>query len=145
MMNTVTKTKKLLVCMLAAAMGASAFAGGLLLDASAAELQPVAPEALFTTSQGVNVLPASQYETSEGTAVGDTGLRFQSENDEAVTIDVNGVFHRSFGLYWTAPADGFVPGGAEVVFEIAEFGNPDNKFEIHYAGQWQSSAWIEYD
>ena len=143
MMNTVTKTKKLLVCMLAAAMSASAFAGGLLLDASAAELQ-VESAALFTTSQGVNALPASQYERPDGTK-SEVGLRFQSQNDEAFTIDLNGVFHRSFGLDWAAPADGWVSGGAEVVFEIAEFGNPDNKFEIHYKGLYQSSAWVQYD
>lgn len=155
-MNTFasTKKKKLLVCLLAAAMGASAAAGGVLLRADAAEpvdLQ-VKSEDLFTVSDGVNVLSASQYELKSqvdeqpaGTAVGDTGLRFQSQNDEAFTIELNGVFFRSFGLEWSAPADGWIPGGAEVVFEVAEYGNPSNKFEIHYAGPYQSGAWIEYD
>ena len=143
-MNTFSKPKKLLVCMLAAAMGASALAGGMLLNANAAEGQ-VESKALFTASDGVTVSPASQYEKSDGAKVGDTGLRFQSQNDEAFTIELNGVFYRSFGLDWSAPADGWISGGAEVVFEIAEFNNPDNKFEIHYNGLWQSSAWVEYD
>ncbi len=143
-MNTVSKKKTLLSCLLAACMGLSAFAGGLLLKADAAELQ-VQSAALFTASEGVNVRPASQYQKADGTSVGSTGLRFQSTNDEAFTIQLNGVFHRSFGLDWSAPADGWIDGGAEVVFEIAEFGNPDNKFEIHYKGLWQSSAWVEYD
>ena len=157
-MNTVSKPKKLLVCLLAAAMGASALAGGMLLNANAeaVDLQ-VKSEDLFTVSEGVNVLSESQYELKSevggqpaGTKVGDTGLRFQSQNDEAFTIELNGIFHRSFGLDWAAPADGFLSGTtadtlAEVVFEIAEYGNPDNKFEIHYAGYWQSSAWVEYD
>ena len=143
-MNTVSKPKKLLVCLLAAAMGASALAGGMLLNANAAEGQAKS-EDLFTVSDGVTVSPASQYEKSDGAKVGDTGLRFQSQNDEAFTIELNGVFYRSFGLDWSAPADGWISGGAEVVFEIAEFNNPDNKFEIHYNGLWQSSAWVEYD
>lgn len=159
-MNTFSKPKKLLVCMLAAAMGASALAGGMLLNANAAEGQ-VESKALFTASEGVTVTPASQYELKSdvevdnedgeketlfaGEKVGDEGLRFQSQNDGAFTIDVNGVFFHSFGLEWSAPADRWVDGGAEVVFEIAEYGNPDNKFEIHYAGPYQSGAWIEYD
>ena len=150
-MNTFSKPKKLLVCMLAAAMGASALAGGMLLNANAepVDLQ-VKSEDLFTASEGVTVSPASQYEKSDGTPVGDTGLRFQSQNDEAFTIELNGIFHRSFGLDWSAPADGWLSGNtadtlAEVVFEIAEYGNPDNKFEIHYAGYWNNSAWVEYD
>ena len=143
-MNTVSKNKTLLSCLLAACMSLSALAGGLLLKADAAELQ-VQSAALFTASEGVNVLPASQYQKADGSVVGDTGLRFQSPSDEAFTIQLNGVFDRSFGLDWSAPADGWIDGGAEVVFEIAEFGNPENKFEIHYKGLWQSSAWVEYD
>ena len=148
-MNTVSKPKKLLVCLLAAAMGASALAGGMLLNANAAEGQAKS-EDLFTVSDGVTVSPASQYEKSDGAKVGDTGLRFQSQNDKAFTIELNGIFHRSFGLDWAAPADGWLSGAtadtlAEVVFEIAEYGNPDNKFEIHYAGYWNNSAWVEYD
>ena len=120
-MNTVSK-KKLLVCLLTAAMGASTLAGEMLLEADAAALQ-IESKALFTVSEGVNVLPASQYELKSevngqpaGTKVGDTGLRFQSSSGEAFTIELNGVFHRSFGLEWSAPADGWIPGGAEVVF-----------------------------
>ena len=143
-MNTVSKKKTMLACLLAAALGASTCAGGLLLKADAATA-PVSSDKLFTVEEGVNVLPVSQYQTADGTSVGDTGLRFQSTNDEAFTIEFNGVFHRSFGMYWSAPADGWVDGGASVVFEIAEFGNPENKFEIHYAGKYQSSAWVEYD
>lgn len=143
MTNSMGLKKKLLIGVLTAALCASTCAGGLLIKANAAT--EVAPSALFTASQGVNVLPVSQYEKADGSKVGDTGLRFQSPTDEAFTIQLNGVFDRSFGLEWSAPADAFVPGGAEVVFEIAEFGNPENKFEIHYAGQWQSSAWVEYD
>ena len=143
-MNTVSKNKTLLSCLLAACMGLSAFAGGMLLKADAAT-DPVAPSALFTASQGVNVLPASQYEKADGSLVGDTGLRFQSPTDEAFTIELNGVFDRSFGLEWSAPADGWIA-GSEVVFEIAEFGNPENKFEIHYYSKnYQSGAWVEYD
>lgn len=142
-MNTVSKKKTMLACLLAAALGASTCAGGLLLKADAADLQVKSAD-LFTASQGVNVLSASQYERPTGEK-SEVGLRFQSQNDEAFTIELNGVFHRSFGLDWAAPADGWVEGGAEVIFEIAEFGNPENKFEIHYKGLWQNTAWVQYD
>ena len=138
--------KRLLVLVLAAAMAVSVLAGGLFfIDANAATDLAVNSADLFTVSEGVTKLSASKYVTGENTEVGDTGLRFQSQNDEAFTIELNGVFHRSFGLEWSAPADGWVSGGADVVFEIAEFGNPENKFEIHYGGEWQSNAWVEYD
>lgn len=144
-MNTFASTKKkLLVCLLAAAMGASAAAGGVLLKADAADGQ-VESKALFTVSEGVTVSPESQYEKADSTKEGDVGLRFQSQNDEAFTIELNGVFRRSFGLDWSAPADGWVA-GSEVVFEIAEFGNPDNGFRIHYYSKnYQSGTWVEYD
>ena len=149
-MKTFANAKsRLLVLVLAMAMAVSFLTGGLLFKTVSAE-EAADVGALFTVSKGVTVSPASKYTYKSGENEGNTpqdavtGLQFRSDTNEAFTIELNGIFHRSFGLDWSAPADSW---GVfrEVVFEISEFGNPDNGFRIHYGGVFQSGTWIEYD
>ncbi len=154
-MNTVSKPKKLLVCLLAAAMGASALAGGMLLDANA---EAVGISSLVTVTGDAQVESApKQYTlkndgddgTLAGTAVGDTGLYVTSTNDDSAdgySVALNGVFHGSVGMYLAFPGEGFWDGTyREAVMTVTSVTDPDETFRLHIDGSWGTTGYVTYE
>ncbi len=154
-MNTVSKPKKLLVCLLAAAMGASALAGGILLDANA---EAVGISSLVTVTGDAQVESApKQYTlkndgddgTPAGTAVGDTGLYVTSTNDDSAdgySVALNGVFHGSVGMYLAFPGEGFWDGTyREAVMTVTSVTDPDETFQLHIDGSWGTTGYVTYE
>ena len=155
-MNTVSKPKKLLVCLLAAAMGASALAGGMLLNANAAE---VGISSLVTVTGDAQVESApKQYTlkndgdgTPAGTAVGDTGLYVTSKNDDSAdgySVALNGVFHGSVGMYLAFPGEGFWEGNGnyrEAVMTVTSVTDPEETFQLHIDGSYGTSGYVTYE
>ena len=147
MTQTIGLKKKALVCLLAAAMGASALAGGILLDANAAELST---EDLVTVTNAT-VTPNKKYMLNAGTERGEAGLYVApaTENTPYQT-DINGVFNGSFGMKFRFPGEGFwyqegVNTTAEIVVSVSSIAVPDAKFEIHLGNKSQTFAYVTYD
>ena len=155
MTNTIGLKKKLLVCLLAAAMGASAVTGGVLLDASA---ESVALTNLVTVTGDAQVQTApQQYKlknngkdgTPAGTAVGDTGLYVASTKDDSAdgyTVALNGIFTGSVGMQIAFPGEGFWDGSyREAVMTVASINDPAEQFQLHLDDVWGMYAYVTYD
>lgn len=116
--------------------------------------------AFFSVSGDAQLLSSPQQYTMKndskesvtlaGTKVGDTGLYIQStanKSTDGYTVDVNGIFKGSTGMYLAFPGEGF-GGGAEyreVVITVASVTDPDEKFNVHLYGQWDTSADVSFD
>ena len=145
-MNTVSKKKTLLSCLLAACMGLSAFAGGMLLKADA---ESVNTTSLVTTS-GATVTANEQYTLNSGTKTGGAGLYIKPETQNTpYQTEINGVFTGSFGMMVRFPGEGFwwqnVNTTAEIIVSVASIAVPDAKFEIHIGNKCQTFAYVTYD
>ena len=147
MTQTIGLKKKMLVCLLAAAMGASALAGGILLDTNAAEVSTTA----LVTVTNATVTPNKKYMLNAGTETGREGLYVApaTENTPYQT-DINGVFSGSFGMKFRFPGEGFwyqegVNTTAEIVVSVSSVAVPDAKFEIHLGNKSQTFAYVTYD
>lgn len=144
MTQTIGLKKKALVCLLAAAMGASALAGGILLDANAAE---VSTTALVTATEGATVKGAGTYTTKDGTYTTDPGLYIAAPEDKSLSygVTLNGIFTGSTGIKAYFPGEGFWNPMTETVVTVTSVANPDDSFQVHVGGQWQRYAYVTYD
>ena len=145
-MNTVSKKKTLLSCLLAVCMGLSALAGGLLIKADA---ESVNTTSLVTTS-GATVTANEQYTLNSGTKTGGAGLYIKPETQNTpYQTEINGVFTGSFGMMVRFPGEGFwwqnVNTTAEIIVSVASIAVPDAKFEIHIGNKCQTFAYVTYD
>ena len=116
--------------------------------------------AFFSVSGDAQLLSSPQQYTMKsdskesvtlaGTKVGDTGLYIQStanKSTDGYTVDVNGIFKGSTGMYLAFPGEGFGDGAEyrEVVITVASVTDPDEKFNVHLYGQWDTSADVSFD
>lgn len=116
--------------------------------------------AFFSVSGDAQLLSSPQQYTMKndskesvtlaGTKVGDTGLYIQStanKSPDGYTVDVNGIFKGSTGMYLAFPGEGFGDGAEyrEVVITVASVTDPDEKFNVHLYGQWDTSADVSFD
>ena len=130
-MNTVSKKKTLLSCLLAACMGLSALAGGLLIKADAesigiSSLVTVTGDAQVEATPRQYVLKnAGKDGTEAGSAVGDTGLYVASTEDDSAgySVALNGIFTGSVGMQIAFPGEGFWDGSyREAVMTVTFYG-----------------------
>lgn len=144
MTQTIGLKKKALVCLLAAAMGASALAGGILLDANAAE---VSTTALVTATEGTTVTGGKSYTTAAEDFTTSEGLYVAAPEDKSLPygVTLNGIFTGSTGIKAYFPGEGFWNPMTETVVTVASVANPDDSFQVHVGGQWQRYAYVTYD
>lgn len=144
MTQTIGLKKKTLVCLLAAAMGASALAGGILLDANAAE---VSTTALVTATEGATVTGGKSYTTAAEDFTTSEGLYVAAPEDKSLSygVTLNGIFTGSTGIKAYFPGEGFWNPMTETVVTVTSVANPDDSFQVHVGGQWQRYAYVTYD
>ena len=144
MTQTIGLKKKALVCLLAAAMGASALAGGILLDTNAAE---VSTTALVTVTEGTTVTGGKSYTTAAKDFTTSEGLYVAAPEDKSLSygVTLNGIFTGSTGIKAYFPGEGFWGPMTETVVTVASVANPDDSFQVHVGGQWQRYAYVTYD
>ena len=144
MTQTIGLKKKALVCLLAAAMGASALAGGILLDANAAE---VSTTALVTATEGTTVTGGKSYTTAAKDFTTSEGLYVAAPEDKSLSygVTLNGIFTGSTGIKAYFPGEGFWNPMTETVVTVTSVANPDDSFQVHVGGQWQRYAYVTYD
>ena len=153
-MNTVSKKKTLLSCLLAVCMGLSALAGGLLIKADAesigiSSLVTVTGDAQVEATPRQYVLKnAGKDGTEAGTAVGDTGLYVASTKDDSAgySVALNGIFTGSVGMYVAFPGEGFWDGSyREAVMTVTSVTDPEETFQLHIDGSWGTSGYVTYE
>ncbi len=144
MTQTIGLKKKALVCLLAAAMGASALAGGILLDTNAAE---VSTTALVTATEGTTVTGGKSYTTAAKDFTTSEGLYVAAPEDKSLSygVTLNGIFTGSTGIKAYFPGEGFWNPMTETVVTVTSVANPDDSFQVHVGGQWQRYAYVTYD
>ena len=144
MTQTIGLKKKKLVCLLAAAMGASALAGGILLDTNAAE---VSTTALVTATEGTTVTGGKSYTTAAEDFTTSEGLYVAAPEDKSLSygVTLNGIFTGSTGIKAYFPGEGFWGITSETVVTVTSVANPDDSFQVHVGGQWQRYAYVTYD
>ena len=144
MTQTIGLKKKALVCLLAAAMGASALAGGMLLNANAAE---VSTTALVTATEGTTVTGGKSYTTAAEDFTTSEGLYVAAPEDKSLSygVTLNGIFTGSTGIKAYFPGEGFWGPMTETVVTVTSVANPDDSFQVHVGGQWQRYAYVTYD
>lgn len=160
MATTFGLKKKVLVCLLAAAMGASALAGGVMLDARA-EGVSITSLVTVTGDAAVEAVPR-QYQLKdppkgadgqEGNAsVGDTGLYVAAtelDSPEGYSVALNGVFTGSVGMKVSFPGEGFWKGDhhpyREAVMTVTSVSDPTESFELHLEGEYGMNAHVSFD
>ena len=144
MTQTIGLKKKALICLLAAAMGASALAGGILLDTNAAE---VSTTALVTATEGTTVTGGKSYTTAAKDFTTSEGLYVAAPEDKSLSygVTLNGIFTGSTGIKAYFPGEGFWNPMTETVVTVTSVANPDDSFQVHVGGQWQRYAYVTYD
>ena len=154
-MNTVSKKKTMLACLLAAALGASTCAGGLLLKADA-ESVGISSLVAVTGDAQVETAPR-QYKLKNnsndgkpaGTAVGDTGLYVASTKDDSAdgyTVALNGIFTGSVGMQIAFPGEGFWDGSyREAVMTVTSITDPEETFQLHLDDVWGMYAYVTFE
>ena len=83
----------------------------------------------------------------EGTPIGETGLLVTPDEfnaDETYTVGFTGMFSGDTAIEWAVPGENW-NNASEVVFTIAEVGNPDNSFQVIWTGANQSPAYVRYN
>ena len=154
-MNTVSKKKTLLSCLLAACMGLSAFAGGMLLKADAesigiSSLVTVTGDAQVEATPRQYVLKNNSNDGKPaGTAVGDTGLYVASTKDDSAdgyTVALNGIFTGSVGMQIAFPGEGFWDGSyREAVMTVTSITDPEETFQLHLDDVWGMYAYVTFE
>ena len=144
MTQTTRLKKKMLVCLLAAAMGASALGGGILLDADA---ETINAATLVTATEGATVTGAETYTTADGSYTTPAGLYIAAPSDKSLSYGatLNGIFTGSTGIKAYFPGEGFWEPMTETVVTVASVANPDDSFQVHVGGQWQRYGYVTYD
>ena len=100
----------------------------------------------FVSVSGATVETATQYkEAATGTPLGEQGILFTPQDStQNYTIDVVGVFTGSTTVEWAAPGEDWNVSGV-VTFTVAELGNPENSFQVIWAGPYQTTAYVKYN
>ena len=83
----------------------------------------------------------------KGTPIGETGLLVTPDEfnaDETYTVDFTGMFSGDTAIEWAVPGENW-DNASEVVFTVAEVGNPDNSFRVIWTGANQSPAYVRYN
>lgn len=158
MATTFGLKKKVLVCLLAAAMGASALAGGVMLDARAegvsiSSLVTVTGDAAVEAAPRKYQLkdPPKGEDGQEGdAAVGDTGLYVAAtelDSPEGYSVALNGVFTGSVGMKVSFPGEDFWKAypSREAVMTVTSVSDPTESFELHLEGDWGMLAYVSFD
>ena len=143
-MNTVSKKKTLLSCLLAACMGACALAGGLLIKADA---ESIGISSLVTVTNGVTVTAAKSYTTSAGDYTTPAGLYITAPADKSLSygVEFNGIFTGSTGIKAYFPGEGFWDPVVETTITVTSVANAEETFQVHIGGQWQRYGYVTYD
>lgn len=144
MTHRIGTKRKLLICLLAFAMGASAMTGGMLLDVNAESMNAAD---LVTVADSVKTANKA-YTLNGGGETGGAGLYIAPATPNTpYDIDVNGIFTGSFGMKFRLPGEGFwdQPGAAEVVISVSSLTSPDSSFEIHFGNSYQTVAYVTYE
>ena len=143
-MNTVSKKKTLLSCLLAVCMGLSALAGGLLIKADAASADAAD---LVTVTGGATVTAAKSYTTTAGDYTTPKGLYIAAPSDKSLSygVELNGVFTGSTGIKAYFPGEGFWNPVVETTITVTSVADAGETFQVHIGGEWQRYAYVTYD
>ena len=143
-MNTVSKKKTLLSCLLAVCMGLSALAGGLLIKADAASADAAD---LVTVTGGATVTAAKSYTTTAGDYTTPKGLYIAAPSDKSLSygVELNGVFTGSTGIKAYFPGEGFWGTTAQTTITVTSVADAGETFQVHIGGEWQRYAYVTYD
>ena len=147
--------KTLCVFALAMVMAVSFACGSLLIKANAATV--TITDLVTVSGDGKVMAGPQQYTlknngndgTAAGTKVGDTGLYVQSTQDESLdgfSVELNGIFQGSTGMYVSFPGEGFWDGSyREAIMTVASISDPSEKFQLHLDDVWGMYAYVTFE